>query len=255
VSPASVSPGETAGAPGAGRVATGAVRAGARTGAARLAGGRFRSAVRLGCCLGTETLIVGSVVEVAGAAFAGGAFAGAGALLWAHTLHGTSNAATSTRTRGMNFPRRRVHAEQSSVKVCLVCNKARGAILGDRAKFSAGVTFAPRLCLKANAISGWTAPAGGQRCADRLALLTCRQWNEGDPRWLGQLRPSSKSASASRSTAICRRNSKRLERLPPGASGDLGNSLTGWSSLHAGSSFCASTAVFFCGTVGWAKAA
>jgi hypothetical protein len=71
---------------------------GARTGigAARFAGGRFGFALRAGRSLGAGTMMVGSAVD-------GVVPAGARAL-WAHTLHGTSNAATPTHTRRMNFP-------------------------------------------------------------------------------------------------------------------------------------------------------
>jgi hypothetical protein len=74
-----------------------------RTGAARLAGGgRFACTVRAGRSRGTGTWIVGSEVEVADGERV--VAAGAGALLCAHTLHGTSNAITPAHSRRMNFP-------------------------------------------------------------------------------------------------------------------------------------------------------
>jgi hypothetical protein len=63
-----------------------------------------------------------------------------------------------------------------------------------------------------------TSPARGMqgaRCAHGRSLLTSRQQNGGDAQWPGQLRPSSKSVSASKSTAICRRNSERLATVFP----------------------------------------
>ena len=87
--------------------------------------------------------MVGRAVELAP-----GAGAGVGALLWAHTLNGTSNAAaTPNHTRGMNFPRRRVHAEQHSPSLPTYrrSSKTRRLIVDGPAKFSLGVTFAPRL--------------------------------------------------------------------------------------------------------------
>src|ERR1043166_8801587 len=90
-----VSPSASAGPAGA---VAGAARSGGRTVAACLAGGRFCFVTRAGRCFGTGTLMVGSAVE----GLAAGARGAPG--VCAHTLHGTSNAATPTHTRRMHFP-------------------------------------------------------------------------------------------------------------------------------------------------------
>ena len=95
VSSPSVSDGPAGGGAGVG-VRVGGARTRTGAGGARFVSGGFFWATRAGRCFGTGTLMVGS--EVAGLG------AGAGAVLWAHTLHGTSNDATLTHTRRMNFP-------------------------------------------------------------------------------------------------------------------------------------------------------
>ena len=84
-----------------------------------------------------------------------------------------------------------------------------------------GVTFRPRtrrMPLWATTHAGNVGKAG--RCSDGIAPSTACAYccgtirNGGDARWLGQLRPWLKSASAWKSTAICRPNSKPLKHRP-----------------------------------------